>query len=351
MYYLENLDVTIVDQMTGISESCECLSVKTHIEGYGKLYICCIYRPPHKSVPLFLDSLEQKCEFLSTGKSIVVGDINIDISQRNNSVSHYTDIVTSFGFVNEITLNTYVSPIMNEEKSLLDHVWHNLNRKCESLVIRPALADHLAICSVFDIKMLNRPVKVKFRNFSDSNVNCFKASLSAERERFLLPLINADNHAEYLVKFFNDFLNKYFPIKTKELNDKRMSNRIIKCIDKKHSWYKMVKRGIIVGDSYRKYCYALRELLRMAEEDYYRCRLGSLSRDQKKNWKVVNSLMGKKSPCISRSFLVNGIETSDPLVIANKFNDYFVQHPRYLHDSLLPSDRDYSHIIPIAAGL
>ena len=68
-------------------------------------------------------------------------------------------------------------------------------------------------------------------------------------------------------------LNKHFPIKSqlvtaKRLNSPWLTTDIIRCIDKKHAWYKMHKIGQVSLCSYKNYCYALRKLLRMAEEDY-----------------------------------------------------------------------------------
>ena len=57
LYYLDNVNVTIVDQFTRIFEFCECLCIKAHIEGYGKMYIASIYRPPSKSIPVFFQFL------------------------------------------------------------------------------------------------------------------------------------------------------------------------------------------------------------------------------------------------------------------------------------------------------
>ena len=94
---------------------------------------------------------------------------------------------------------------------------------------------------------------------------------------------------------------------TRVVSEKRVktpwiNKRILKCIDKKHDWYKLVKRGLICNNSYKKYCYALRELLRMAKEDYYKSKLSSLSGDQKANWNIINNLVGKESSAVSVFF-------------------------------------------------
>lgn len=164
--------------------------------------------------------------------------------------------------------------------------------------------------------------------------------------------MNADYHAEYLIGFLAELLNRYFPIKTKELHEKRLSspwinNSIKKCIDKKDIWFRLVKGGMISWRSYKRYCNALRDLLRMTEEDYYRYRLGSLCNNQTENWKVINGLIGNKSSTISEFFIINNDEISDPHISANRFNTYFADNPRNLHNSLGPSSGTYSNIVPV----
>ena len=70
---------------------------------------------------------------------------------------------------------------------------------------------------------------------------------------------------------------------------------------------------MITWSSYRRYCNALRDLLRMAEEDYYRYKLGSLCTNQTENWKVINGLMGNKSSTISKFFIINNDEIVTPM--------------------------------------
>ena len=194
-------------------------------------------------------------------------------------------------------------------------------------------------------------IKIKFQIFSNVNVSTFITNMNSEFDRYNPPITNANHHAEYLNGFLNEMLNIYFPIKTRELHEKRLAspwinNQIKKYIDKKHNWFRLARGGTISWNSYKRYSSAVRDLLRMAETDYYRYRLGSLCNNQD-NWKIINDLMGNKSPTISDCFIIDGEEISDPLVIANRFNNYFVEYPKSLHNSLGPSNRNYSNNIPV----
>ena len=167
----------------------------------------------------------------------------------------------------------------------------------------------------------------------------------------VLPRQNAGECARYLDKFLRASFDSYFPLRTKMLTSKRLSSPwltpdIIKCIDKKHSWYKRMKLGQLTRESYKKYCKALRDLLRMDEEDYHVFKLYTLDRDKRRNWVTLNALLGRKTSSVSDFFVINNKEEGDPVVIANAFCDYFVSHPKNIHNSIPPAQLDYSNIIP-----
>ena len=356
LYYLDNINVCIIDHFTGIFDSCENLSVKAHIPGLGCFYVSCFYRPPNKSLPQFFEYLPNILDTLCDKKCIIVGDFNIDISCESDIVSQYNDCMEPYGFVNEININTYVSPITGLEKSTLDHIWHNLGYECKSHVIRPALSDHYFISCVFNLNIRNIPVKIRFRDFSVRNIDEFKNKMNFEFTKFRPPILNVNIFANYIIEFLNKLLNRYFPIKVREVTDNKLKapwiNRDISaCIDKKHKWFKMMKRGLISNNSYKKYCYALRDLLRMAEEDYYKYKLISLSNNPKANWKAINGLLGKKMSGISDHFLIGDCDVYDEFTIANNFNQYFVEYPKDLCDNVSPYLNDYSQIIPLANDL
>ena len=72
-----------------------------------------------------------------------------------------------------------------------------------------------------------------------------------------------------------------------------------------------------------------------------------MSGDQRAIWKLIGALLGgRKSSNISGIYIIDDEQVRDSLVIADKFNHYFVDYPQRLHNDLSPSINDYSHIIP-----
>ena len=70
-----------------------------------------------------------------------------------------------------------------------------------------------------------------------------------------------------------------------------------------------------------------------------------LDKDCKRNWKILNGLLGKKRSDISDHFLIEGSKVTDPNKIANSFCKYFIEHPKSIHSAINPSNNDYSNLI------
>ena len=96
----------------------------------------------------------------------------------------------------------------------------------------------------------------------------------------------------------------------------------------------MVRSNIISLSSYKKYCSLLRRILRNAEKDYNKNKLKYLGNDMRKNWKMLNKLMGKRKQSLSKNFEINDEIVSDRNFIANAFNNHFVNNPVHIQNSI-----------------
>ena len=330
------------------------ITVKATVPGCGKINVVSIYRPPCKPFVEFENFLSNILEDVGVEKSILAGDMNIDTIVRDAKphTARYIELINSYGFVNVIDLPTYISPTSGTEKSCLDHIWHNFRDNYDSFVVQPSISDHYAVVCVFNMKCENEIITITIRDLSLANIENFKNKVGDVFINCKLTQQNANECAQYLDTFLRNILNKYFPLKNKILMKKRINSPwltrdIIKCFDKKHEWFRIAKADRISYVSYRKYCNALRDLLRMAEEDYHVKRLELLKKDQKRNWAVLNALLGRKTNTVSDYFIIDGVEIHDPLTIANEFCNYFVNHPIHIQDDIPSSQNDYTENIPL----
>ena len=351
VYCLNDIDVSVIDSETAINDYCEQLFVKTYLPGLGKLIIGAIYRPPNRSVHGFCEHFGNTLDFINSTKCVIVGDININILNKDNdsSVQNYIDVLNQHYFSNEINKPTYISPVTNTDISCLDHILTNFSFNKKSFILKPNLSDHYPVCLIVDKTIDLKPISIRFRDFSRQNTDYFKENLASEFQ-FYCPPNEANEKAVYLTIFFSKILKKYFPIKTKKVSCKRfnypwITTTIVKCIRKKHRWYRMMKNGLITYDSYQRISKKLRKLLKMCEEEYYIKKLTSLNRDVKRSWRVLNKLLGKNKVTLPDSFLINNDEIFDRTIICEEFSNYFVNHPQNIHESVPFSNTDYSHLI------
>ena len=103
------------------------------------------YRPPDTSLTHFLDEIDLSIRNLKQ-KSMIIGDMNIDISKSNNYVSQYLDLMALNGFINcNPIINTRVDPHRNT-KTNIDHMFiRNITDEVNSGVIQTNISDHYAL--------------------------------------------------------------------------------------------------------------------------------------------------------------------------------------------------------------
>ena len=350
IYYLDSLTVLPIDNLTCSDEVCERLFVHARIRGFGDLTVGGVYRPPDADLEAFDNTISNVLDEICMRKSIILGDMNINILEQSIQTLNYIEMFASYGFINEVNLPTYVSPATWEEKSCLDHIQHNLPCGGSGFVISPGISDHLPVAFVANTKTSNKTSKIKFRDFSDRNKDSFRINMQREFSQCDPPNIDVNNRAGYLEDFLKRLQNKYFPIKTKTVTEKRcrapwMSRDIILCIRRKFFWHSRLKRGLVDIRFYKLYCCELRKLLCVAEREFYRSRLKSLKNDPKRNWRILNGLLNKKKTSISEEFIIDNMDCSDPKTIADAFCKYFIDHPKRLNENIRTSDNDYLDLV------
>ena len=354
LYYDECLNVTILNNLTGNDGPCERLFVRSYVPGVGNIVVGGIYRPPDKSKSEFCQFLDGALEELGGGKSVLLGDFNINIINDSDSqVQNYSNVFLRYHFVNEINVPTYNSPITHVDTSCIDHIWHNLDYVRKSYVVKPNLSDHYAVCACFSKNIDREPVKIRFRDFSARSVENFISNLDGEFSTFSPPNTGANEYAIHLVNFLTRLNNKYFQIRTKFLSKKRLrspwvTSSIIQCIKKKHRWYRLMKNNIITRRSYEKCCKSLRNILRMAEESFHVHRFKSLGNDSKRNWRILNSLLGNLQNSISNYFTIGNEKVYDETIICEEFGRYFIENPKKIHNEVPPCNTSFLDRIPVS---
>ena len=281
IYYREFLDVSIHNNMTGIHQSYEGIFLTVNIRRFGTLIVGGIYRPPSSSIDLFMNALR---DFLSDNhfRCVLAGDFNINLLSETSD--NFTNMMYEFSFDCSVNAATYFSPIALNETSCLDHVWHNLTFKSQTFIISPPIADHLSVASFFYFNVTEFTQKIKFRCFNNRNIDNFLSNFVNEVMRLGGFSVDVHLFGRELMTWLTGLTNKYFPIKTKIMTAKRtkapwITPRIMRCINKKHYWLKLLKRKIIYYSFFKSYCRALNKLLVTAERRYHQRKFDQTSRN------------------------------------------------------------------------
>ena len=225
VYYLEQLNMTVEEDLTECTPHCESIFLRTNVRGIGKLNLVCIYRPPLGNFPLFKDFLEGLATYAGSHRTIITGDFNLNTSAEplSNETTEYQELLTCFGYRNCIDKKTYVRPNSSTDTSCLDHLWFNFGHLASSGVIKPNISDHYAICASFETNIIIAPMAIKLRDMSEDDFQKLRENMQEEFSQYVAfnGCLNTD--LRNLLTFLTKLQDKYFPIKSKTLTQKRLN--------------------------------------------------------------------------------------------------------------------------------
>ena len=203
-------------------------------------------------------------------------------------------------------------------------------------------------------------IKVRFRDYSKTNIDRLLANLPSERQIFLINTYSICDDVHTKAEKINNWLmklaNKYFPIKTKIITQNTLShpwitNDIRKCIDKKHKILSDYRNGSASFSYLSNYCKDLKYLLELAERNYHQEQLSLRRFDSKRKWKYINKISGRNT---NSNVEIEHLDTDngridDAEAVIEYSNSYFTRIPRIIHDDIEAPRNDYLHLVPYNA--
>ena len=319
------------------------------------IIVICIYRPHSDSIPNFTSSL---CEILSNSllsqqKIFLLGDFNVNLlSDENNNILFKTEL-QSLAFASLISKPTRFPPDNSSSlPSLLDHIWTNSMFNCSSGIVLTDVSDHSPIFVNFKPAChLNEKIEIKFRYFSEENIDKFVAAISnIDWNDILVDDINVS--MDKFDKVVNDIYCSNFPVKTKTISVKRLmkpwlTSGILHSIRKKSKYFKLLKLGIINESTYKCYKNRLTNVVRHAKENYYRHLFVNNKKNSKRIWSTFKDLLGKhrKRESLHRIVMGDNVLNSD-VDISEAFNNFFSSVGYDLDQNLPLSTENHETFMP-----
>ena len=337
----------------------EMICIQVSIPFQKQLIVFCIYRPPSNDASFF-DKLESvlesaHCSCKSDTEFLVLGDLNCDYMHGKNSNLHskLDFLMNTYSFTQVIDTPTRVT---DRSKSVIDVVFTTHSELIiEHGCIHTSISDHYLI---YVIRRLQSPKDkctpntVSCRSFKGFDKEEFQQMISTAE----WPEIDETKDVNELWKdwklIFTDIINKNAPKKTMRLRNKSHAwiNSDIRSLmakrDRTHDKFLALKNRLVqedrpqqpLRDEVWKEYKLLRNKVNIALKDckatYYKTVIGKHSGNSNKMWKFLRELLPNKKETLPYIFSIDDELCSDDSVIANAFNEFFIDSVLSLRNSL-----------------
>lgn len=308
--------------------------VKFKVDNFHFLLVG-IYRTPQFENSEFLNRLNKLINNLVRKEKnlIIIGDFNIDTLKDSPELKELKSILLRCGMNYIIDFPTRVT---NTSKTCIDNILTNINKdqiKTEGIVT--ALSDHdgqlmeLLTCPK---KIDNTTLNYWGRNFSVDNMKLFKSLL--EKENWLT-LFNSNIESKYdtFHNIFQYYFNLSFPkVRKKIYKHQNSKNWITENLKKNKN--DLIELNNLVKESGSEVLKTqLKEKTQQyklnvmsAKRNYYSDKVKNSENISKTVWEIINKETRKTPANLQQNHVLKlgNCEISNPLHVANSFNNFFV---------------------------
>ena len=353
IYIKQNIESCLLEKFTYINDDIEICS--TSIEVLNRSFIICAIYRPHSKRERVNEFRNQLCEILSKplfkkSNTIIIGDININLLEHNNHrpTNDFINMLQTYNYIPLITRPTrFAEGNQTASPSLLDHIYVNFTYPLVAGILHHNITDHLPIFLNICIPSSNNTKQmIQFRSFTEMNQQLFSRALSNVSWEEILIKPNVNDNFKIFFETVSALYNKYFPIKKKQISQKRILNPwitsgILTSIRHKNKLYKEKKLGYVTIEQFNAYRNKFNTIIRRAKQLYYNNLFSSFKNNTKKLWQEVNKITKRANSRTTKTTIVNNSKIiSDPKPVANEFNNYFTNIASSLNSKLPHSTDD-----------
>lgn len=240
---------------------------------------------------------------------------------------------------------------------MIDHVITNsLCENLNSYILCSRVSDHFPILHKLDLNK-NKPkhLKIHTRNFSAININRFKTAISNYNWTHVTDEANCPQTAfTNFTNTFNSLIDTFFPLSLQKFNsnihrlEPWMTSGILKSRQTKNN---LCKNSLKHPSSnnlliYKNFRNLYNSVIRNAKKLHFQAQIEANSNNLRKTWQLLYNALRKtknnKDSCTSLT--INGLNITDPQIMAENFNKFFanaaVEVVRNINPSLIsPTDK------------
>ena len=346
------------------SKELESIFVETITGNNNNFIIGCVYKHPSMLIPEYIECyLNPLLEKLSHEKKevIIMGDYNIDLLNydSNKDVQNYLDTLCSNSFLPYITLPTRIS---NTTKTLIDNIFYKGGSQPKSGNLTVDISDHLA-------QVLFIPSYNKESNSANNTTNYIYRDLkNLNNENFIMDMLEIDwenelklnnNDANFsldkFIQILNNTLDKHAPYKTlsktklKSFSKPWITQGILKSIKIKNNLYKkyckskndVSKNALKL--KFQNYRNLIKTLTRRSKNNYYYQYFKVNKKCLRKTWSGIKEIinLNNRNTSLPKCLIKDNKNITDPVEIANEFNDFFCNIGKKLESKIIKTDSKF----------
>ena len=338
----------IIDQLSFCSNHIESLFVSIE-GGRKKLAVGVIYRPPSGSVDQFLTEIDNMLRILrmrSFQSLQICGDFNLDLLTIDNNPN-------SLNFINTMFLR-YLSPTISKPTrvndnsfSLLDNIFSDNTSNLIAGIVPIDISDHYLIFNInrefFIDTNFKHGKEINHRLHTNNSIENFVNSIFNHDFSAINSCTDVDEGISMFDSTIMHFYNSHCPIIRRTVSYKDFVKPWIdletkKKIKTRANYYILFKSGKMSRTVYNRYRNMVTAVIRDKRKSYYEQKFSDFKTDMRKTWKLINEIISPHSKNKSCKFSLtddNGSELTDPLDIANKFNNHFSSVGQRISESFI----------------
>lgn len=342
--------------VTGVVECCGVHLIQSNT------VIVCVYRVPKQNhLTIFYDILEKIILNILCKKRykniVIAGDFNIDVLKKNSVTLEFESLLLNFHL--KLALK---QPTRIKSQTCIDNFAHNIKTKCNTEVIEFALSDHTAQilkCPV-DRKCILKYWRVKRRDYSVDNMTKFKEYIRRLTFSDLYETDDPNIAYDIFIDTFKLFYDLCFPIKLTTINvikkSKWISHGIRLCSKNKRKllWRYRLKPNCTNKNMFINYTKRLKKIIQLTRRAQNNYSIKSSTNTSKATWNIINNAKPQFPKHSIDIIKENDKIISNPLDIAIKFNNYFIDKIQPLEasgnnvpiTSYIQSSKDSIFVLP-----
>jgi len=290
----------------------------------------------------------------------IAGDFNIDLlkAESHAPTADFINCIFSHSFYPVINKPTRVT---ETSATLIDNIFTNFGNAYKHVpsILCSDISDHLPIYINLVIPVPSKPNKYIYKRiYSDHNKQKFINSLQNTVWNENKPHIenssvtaNSDTMYTLFISKFTQIFDNCFPLKKVNTSKKNVPRKpwittgLAKSCSTKEKLYKLFITNPSQTNKmrYTKFRNKLNTLLKKAEQSYYREKFDLVQTSMKQTWQTIKGILNvRNSTPVAETFYINNQSTNDKILIAKKFNDFFVNIGPTLAAKIPASNVQYS---------